>query len=230
MEEFIDIFNYLRAMGVVDTKSDFAAFIGANRGAVNMVLNRHEEHFTSNMLMKAKLALAEWRQANAQINVGTANNSQIGGTGNSLTINAPAAASNTEEHSLVPVVPYKVYQEVGVNLMDYLQRPELQRVPRVSQMAKADCHLFVHSDEMHPHLRPGDVLALKHVPEEAPIVNGEIYVVNSEYLGITIRLAYDRGDHLELRSSSSRFEPFDIPKSQVLSMFRILGLVRTNIY
>ncbi|MBQ0154767.1 MAG: S24/S26 family peptidase [Bacteroidales bacterium] len=228
LQSLNNIFNYLRVVGEVKTQKDFAKYIGVCEATMSSAMNGNERFLTDGLLRRAESAKMRY-----DIDHGNVKTSDlVDGYNKPLTEQKPAMLHDSagESHAvMIPTVPYKVYQETGVNLLEYLERPELPRSRNISQFAKADCHLFVATDEMHPHMKPGDVLALKAVPDEAPIVNGEIYVVNSQYLGITIRQVYNRGDHYEMRSSQSKYEAFDIPKSQVYCMFRVLGLVRTNI-
>lgn len=228
LQELKAIFNYLRTAEAVNTQEEFGRYIGAGKSTISMAFNMNARALTPSLLEKARLAKIRYDLEHNN----TKTSDLVDGWNKPLTEQKPAMLHDSagESHAvMIPTVPYKVYQETGVNLLEYLERPELPRSRNISQFAKADCHLFVATDEMHPHMKPGDVLALKAVPDEAPIVNGEIYVVNSQYLGITIRQVYNRGDHYEMRSSQSKYEAFDIPKSQVYCMFRVLGLVRTNI-
>ena len=135
--------------------------------------------------------------------------------------------------NLVPTIPYKAYKEIGVDLNEYIQSqsPDLHMSPAVAQFAKTDCHYFVGSDAMLPHLHQSDVLALKRMPEEAQVINGEIYVVNSKYNGLIARFVYDDGDHIILKASEhqTRYTPMRLPKEDIFGLYRVLGLIRTNI-
>lgn len=224
LKELKEIFNFLRTEEVVKTQEEFGRYIGAGKSTMSMAFNLNPKALTPRLVEKARVAKMRYELSKPK-----QPNEIVGGYELEAKPERELHDHTHENGVLIPTVPYKVYQETGVNLLEYLERPELPRQRSVSQFAKADCHLFVATDEMHPHMKPGDVLALKAVPNEAPIVNGEIYVVNSQYLGITIRQVYNRGDHYEMRSSQSKYEAFDIPKAQVYCMFRVLGLVRTNI-
>lgn len=132
---------------------------------------------------------------------------------------------------MIPVIPENLYKEVNVDILEFLRNGEnkFRTTPAVQQFPKTTCFYVVHTIAMYPHLHEGDVLALKALPPTAPIVNGELYAVDTSDLGLVIRFAYDRGDCIEMRSSQERFESFEIKKETVYSIFRIVGLIRSNI-
>lgn len=138
------------------------------------------------------------------------------------------------DNSMVPVIPQNLYKETEVNILDYVTNPEedVQMAHPVQQFPKTTCYYQVQTKAMFPLFYQGDILALKVISKSAPIVNGEVYAIDSNELGIIVRLAYDRGDHIEMRSPKEveeRFEPFAIDKKDIYNIFRVVGLIRTNI-
>lgn len=134
---------------------------------------------------------------------------------------------------MVPTIPYTVYKETEVDIMELLNNPdeEFHKSPAISQFPFTDCHYFVNSDAMIPHLHPNDVLALKKINDEANVINGEICVINSRYNGLIARFVYDEGDYLLLKASDAqtRFTDMRLHKDDIYGVYRILGLIRTNI-
>lgn len=205
--------------GIVKNKKDLASKLQINYNGLIQALNGSERYLTDSLLSKAmalKTAESKPIVATSPLDIESRSSED-----------APARVPDRID--MVPTVPYKIYNEVGVNIIEYVKQNQVPHGPAIAQFAQTDFHMFVSNDEMKPHLRAGDVLSLKKVPDDAPIINGEIYVVNSQHLGLTIRFLYDRGEHYELRSSNEWYETFMLPKEQVFSIFRILGLVRTNI-
>lgn len=152
-------------------------------------------------------------------------------TNNSTQTNEKYDNANRRGGDMIPVIPENLYKEVNVDILEFLRNGEhkFRTTPAVQQFPKTTCFYVVHTIAMYPHLHEGDVLALKALPPTAPIVNGELYAVDTSDLGLVIRFAYDRGDCIEMRSSQERFENFEIKKETVYSIFRIVGLIRSNI-
>ncbi len=142
-------------------------------------------------------------------------------------------AYQRQEMSLVPTIPYNVYKETDVDIQEMIANPPqpLHKSPAVAQFPQTDCHYFVNSDAMIPHLHPNDVLALKKIHEDAQVINGEICVINSRYNGLIARYVYDDGEYLILKASEtqSRYTDMRLHKNNIFGVYRILGLIRTNI-
>lgn len=138
-----------------------------------------------------------------------------------------------QEEDMVPVIPTNLYKESEVNIVEYINDEEndIHHSPAVQQFPKTDLYYTVQTMAMYPHLHQGDILALKEVKRKTPIVNGELYAVDTVDLGILVRFVYDRGEQIELRGSekADRFEPFFLDKEDIYNMFRVVGLIRTNI-
>lgn len=206
-------YSSLIASGRVRNKKEFAALLGVNYNCLTQAFNGSPRYLTDSLVGKATSAAAAeiYRPDTvpAQDSLG------------SRTQDAPR---------LIPIIPYRLYQERGVNVLDYVmdEHNPVQRTPAVAQFADTTCYYFVNTYAMHPHFHPGDVLALKAVNKEAPIINGEIYAIDSIDLGIVLRFVYDKGDVLELRASSERYESFELPRTQIYNLFRVVGMMRTN--
>lgn len=142
-------------------------------------------------------------------------------------------AEPDSEEDLIPVIPTNLYKEADVNIVEYINDEEnvVPMSPAVQQFPKTDMFYSVQTMAMYPHLHQGDILALKAVKKKTPIVNGELYAVDSIDLGILVRFIYDRGDRIELKGSekADRFESFFIDKEDIYNIFRVVGLIRTNI-
>lgn len=211
---FNDSFLTLRSRGIVKTWGDFANILGVSKNSISAAKNGNEVYLTENLISKISSLMKQYDSASD--------------TSSTYRENTPTRTLHGELQ-LVPTIPYKLYQEENINLMEYIRENVVPMGPAIAQFAQTDLHMFVSNDEMKPHLRAGDVLSLKMVPKDATIINGEIYVINTTNIGIIIRYVYDRGDYLELKSSNEWYEPFQLKKTNVYTIFKILGLVRTNI-
>ena len=151
-----------------------------------------------------------------------------------ININGPQTVDDqTQDEEMIPVIPTNLYKESDVNIMEYMENEENEFTtsPAVQQFPKTDLFYTVQTMAMYPHLHQGDILALKAVKKRTPIVNGELYAVDTIDLGVLVRFIYDRGEQIELRGSekADRFESFFLNKEDIYTIFRVVGLIRTNI-
>lgn len=238
MEERIkiinDAFDLLRFKGVIKTQRDFAKLIGMGSANLCRALKGDPKYLTGNTIAKVTYAVKMYSEADKGISINQSPNTNVATNGSYIiegrrdVIDIPERSDNP----LVPIIPYKLYNESGVNILEYIHdmtKKDVQRTPAITQFSSTTCYYFVNTGAMSPNFFPGDLLALKSIPITAPIVNGEIYAIGTNDLGIILRYAYDKGDHIEMRSSVERFESFNLPKDQINNIFRIIGLIRTNI-
>lgn len=214
-----DAYRQLRSLGVVKTWSDFALLIPINRSVLSAAKGGNEKCCTDSLIAKVQDLMSRYEEREDSSNIQAAKNS-------------PMMISKSRPANLVPVIPYKLYNEVGINVMDYINdtnNADVQRSQAIAQFASTTCYYFVNTTAMQPHFYPSDLLALKEVSKDAPIINGEAYLVNTYDLGVILRYIYDRGDTIELQSTGERFERFSVPKNDIVNLFRVIGLIRTNI-
>lgn len=228
-------YDTLISRGIIRNKKDFANILGVNYNGLTQAFNGSERYLTDSLISKIQGLMAEQEKSLSVSNSPHA--VAITGDHNNVDLTTPdkeaRMAHQRQEMTLVPTIPYNVYKETDVDLQDLIQDPAvtLHRSPAVAQFPKTDCHYFVNSDAMIPHLHPNDVLALKKIADSANVINGEICVINSRYNGLIARFVYDDGDYLILKASEtqSRFTDMKLHKNDIFGVYRILGLIRTNI-
>lgn len=216
---FNDSFVKLRTLGVIKNYQDFAKILGVSKNSISAAKNGNEGYLTDSLISKIQGIMMQYEEREDSANIQAAKNS-------------PMMISKSRPANLVPVIPYKLYNEVGINVMDYINdsnNADVQRSQAIAQFASTTCYYFVNTTAMEPHFYPSDLLALKEVSNDAPIINGEAYLVNTYDLGVILRYIYDRGDTIELQSTGERFERFSVPKNDIVNLFRVIGLIRTNI-
>lgn len=131
-----------------------------------------------------------------------------------------------------PIVPAQLVKAEGVDVVEYVEKHEerLDSAPAVLQFSKFDLFLDNPSDAMAPTIIKGDRIAIKIVDKDAPIIGGEVYVVDSNQLGIFVRILRDRGDKvLCVAKNQQEYDDFYIDKSDINNLFRIVGMIRQMI-
>lgn len=206
--ELKEIFYKLKALRIVSTQEDMAKLLNVNRTSLNKAMNNVAGYDSGNILRSA-ITLYEQHSTEP------------------LSERAPTTQDNTDE-PLIPVIPYKLYRESNVDLNAYFAQREIPRQRAVAQFPPHDCYYFVNTSAMEPSFMPSDLLALREVRRGTPIINGDPYMLNIAGHGMELRFLYDRSDCFELRAMSQRHEPSLVPKTKVVNLFRIIGLIRTN--
>lgn len=235
-EILIEAYSTLRAAKVIKTWKDFAELLQLNPKSLSQAKNGNEAYLTDNLINTVLNVVAKAQRGATAINSPLA--IVVNGDGNN--IRQPEEQSQPEEllqpqpaTALVPTIPYRAYTAIGLDLRTFKDNPgeQLHYSPVIASLGQTDYHCFVNSDAMKPYLHPNDVLALKMVPEDSPVVNGEIYIINTKSLGLLTRFVYDDNDHYLLKAApeQDRYTDIRIPKSDVFVLLRIIGLMRTNI-
>lgn len=223
LEIFNNAFLTLRTKGVIKNYQDFARLVDISKNSMSAAKNGNEAYLTDSLISKILGVMKEYdRSLQAKHDA-------------ELTTPDKEArmAYQRSEMRLVPTIPYNVYKEIDVDIQEMIENPPapLHTSPAVAQFPTTDCHYFVNSDAMLPHLHPNDVLALKKIHKDAEVINGEICVINSKYNGLLARFVYDDGDYIILKASEAqhRFTDMRLHKDNIFGVYRILGLIRTNI-
>lgn len=226
-QQLFDAFKTLRHQGRIKTWSDFAELLETNRSVLSAAKNGNEKYLTDNLLSKIDDLLTSPLTNIIHSNVATNHSS--------ITIGAESQnTSGSSEVEMIPVIPQNLYKEADVNILEYVtdEESDVQMSPAVLQFPTTTCYYQVATSAMSPHFHQGDILALKAISKTAPIVNGEVYAIDTNELGILVRFVHDRGDYIELSATpenEKRFEAFRIPKVDIYTIFRVVGLIRTSI-
>lgn len=235
---FINITTALRKSGVFKKWYELANMLSVSPNSISGAKNKNPDYLTSSLLVKLKDLYEQCVLEKSTMGFAD---------GQIRPMLVPGAMPHKSEYQdsdsgipvrpgielkLVPTIPYKTYKDANIDIQKYISDPEskLATSPVVSQFPSTDLHYFVGSDAMSPYLCPSDVLALKRVPCEH-IINGEIYVINTKTNGMIERFVYEDGDEFMLKASpgQARYTPMRIRKDEIFNLYRILGLIRTNI-
>ena len=128
------------------------------------------------------------------------------------TIPTPPAPSELDE--LIPIVPN------GVTKMD--------NAPKIHQFPRYDFYFQCVTDAMRPEIYAGDLLGIRRLEPGAPLINGETYVFDTKSAGMQIRMLEEKEDGYLATAHNDRYKDTFFPRSEVLSIFTIVGLVRVK--
>lgn len=128
------------------------------------------------------------------------------------TTTTPPAPSELDE--LIPIVPN------GVTKMD--------NAPKIHQFPRYDFYFQCVTDAMRPEIYAGDLLGIRRLEPDAPLINGETYVFDTKSAGMQIRMLEEKEDGYLATAHNDRYKDTFFPRSEVLSIFTIVGLVRVK--
>lgn len=171
----------------------------------------------------------------------TGNTVTVGTAQQSTVVGGNYYGANTRTHThakggdvhLIPVIPRNLYDETDIDTLEYISenKEELQFSPQVMQFPTFAVFYNVYDDEMLPRFKPGDKLAINPYQQgqEDSIIDGRPYVVDTYSNGLILRKVYKMADGaLKLVADNENYRDEIIPRSDVIRVFRVLGLLRNN--
>ena len=131
----------------------------------------------------------------------------------------------------IPVIPTRLFRAPDIDIYEYVTKSQnVEKLPPVPHFQKHELFATCPGDAMAPRICRGYLLALRRHPEDAPIINGEIYVVNTRSLGMFLRRLVDNGEGLTLIAENQQdFPDFNIDYSDVINVFRVVGALIPNL-
>jgi hypothetical protein len=132
----------------------------------------------------------------------------------------------------IPVIPAWMFRAPSTDIYKaVIEDPTVETLPVIPHLAPHELFARCPGDAMAPRIRRGYLMALTRLNMDAPIVNGEIYAVDTWSQGMIIRRICDNknGTWTCTPCDLDHFQPFDIQRSDVINVFRIVGVLITNI-
>jgi predicted XRE-type DNA-binding protein len=132
----------------------------------------------------------------------------------------------------IPVIPAWMFRAPNTDIYKaVMEDPTVETLPAVPHFAKFDLYARCPGDAMYPKISRGTLMALAKVDKTAAISNGDIYAVDTVNQGMIIRRIRDNKDGTWTCTpvNQDQFQPFDIYRFDVLNVFRIVGLLVTNL-
>lgn len=131
----------------------------------------------------------------------------------------------------IPVVPARLFRAPEIDIYEYvINSTTVEKLPPVPHFQKHELFATCPGDAMAPRICRGYLLALRRMPEDTPIINGEIYVVDTKTLGMFLRRIVDNGDTVTfIAENQADFPDFELPHTDITNIFRVVGVLIPNL-
>lgn len=99
-------------------------------------------------------------------------------------------------------------------------------IPKFRHMG-VDFMIEIYGDSMIPRLYPGDIIACSIISNPQFIQWNKAHLLATRDQGLIVKRLRrsDKGDCLLAVSDNSEYEPFDIPKDEIVGIARIVGVI-----
>ncbi len=131
----------------------------------------------------------------------------------------------------IPLIPSRLFRAPDIDIYEYVTNsPNVDRLPPVPHFQKHDLFARCPGDAMSPRIQRGYLMALRKQEPGTPIINGEIYVIDSKSNGMFVRKVTDNGDTFTfVAENQTDFPDFELPHADILSISRVVGVLITNV-
>ena len=134
----------------------------------------------------------------------------------------------------IPVVPARLFRAPDINTYEHVRSSSsVDSLPPVPHFPKHAMFATCPGDAMAPRICRGYLIALRRMPRESTIINGEIYVVDTRSSGMFLRRIVDNGPEAAtltfIAENQQDFPDFELPYDDIINVFRVVGVLITNI-
>ena len=130
---------------------------------------------------------------------------------------------NTAAHTL-PLIPLEAFAGPGLPTYEDMK---IEDYYTVTDFKNSDFLIRVKGDSMTPKYNGGDLVACKKVTETYFLQWGRVYVIYTQSQGIMIKRVEpaDDNDYIKCVSDNPKYAPFDVPKSDIVSIALVNGAI-----
>ena len=127
----------------------------------------------------------------------------------------------------IPVIPARLFRAPEIDIYEYVsQSPAVEKLPPVPHFQKHDLFATCPGDAMAPRIKRGYLMALRRVPKDTVIINGDIYAVDTKSSGMFVRRIISNESSLTCVSENPEtFPTFEIENDDVITIFRVVGIL-----
>lgn len=145
----------------------------------------------------------------------------------------PATSTPYDKDDLIPIVPRDIAKMPNTCIWEFMNTAstsEYDSAPKIHLFPRYDFYFQCVTDAMQPEICQGDLLGIRRHDPDAPLINGDTYVFDTKSSGMLIRMLMETTDgtgYLAL-AHNERYKQILFPRSEILNIFTIVGLVRVK--
>lgn len=131
----------------------------------------------------------------------------------------------------LPYVKGELVQSRNVNIRQLVEeQSESLEFRSLRQLLGGEVDYFqkVITAAMMPLFQPGDLLFIRFLPEDAKLISGAIYLVDSKAYGAMVRQVYVDGEVLRLHSLNTDFVELVVHRDEVYGMGLVVRSMRSD--
>jgi phage repressor protein C with HTH and peptisase S24 domain len=214
-----EAYEYLRSLGHFHTKKEFSAEIGFDKANLSSAFNGSDAYLTDGLFEKICKRYPEIFNLEYFLT----------GEGEMLkdkSIHNAIEAKNTDAKV---VYLYDVSASAGFGSFDeMISQEKVIGKYVIPDFRNIDWMIYVKGNSMYPKYSSGDIIGCRVLHESQFIQWGKVYVVATREQGILVkRLRKSNGeDSIMAVSDNPNYDPFDIPKNEILGIALVVGVVR----
>ena len=216
-KRFLASYEYLAKEGTVKGFNDFAATIEVSNSMMTEISKGR-----SNVGLKAVQNTVCFYNINAEW--------LLTGKGNMIKDDKIIAKSqDTVDGTIKYINLYDVSASAGFGSFDeMISKEKVLGKYVVPDFRDIDWMIYVKGSSMYPKYSSGDIIACRVLHESKFIQWGKVYVVATREQGMLVKRLKrsDKDEYLLAISDNPSYEPFDIPKDEILGIALVVGVIR----
>lgn len=122
-----------------------------------------------------------------------------------------------------PRIPTSVAAGTLMGFADAIKEYDCDRQPVIRNFPTYDYTIQIKGDSMEPKFEGGDEVAIKKVTSF--VEWGKTYVLDTRD-GAVIKRIFDNGDSYRCVSFNKEYPDFNVPKTDVIGVYKVVGLIR----
>lgn len=145
-------------------------------------------------------------------------------------VKAEVVEEITECNAVIPYINKELVQSRNADIRQLVLNgsEELEHKRVHSFFSNVNYIQKVITAAMMPLFQPGDLLFVKFLPDNAKLISGAIYLLDTKTYGAMVRQVYVDGDTFRLHSMNPEFEELIVKRSEVFSISLVDKMLRSD--